>query len=123
MKCFYHPTVDAVGICKSCNRGLCPDCIANVGTSCSCKNRCEADVAAINEMLQRGRTAHQKTSSTYLRSGIIMALIGVVFVLFGLGNLNDPESSGSGRFFLVFGILVLGLAGSFFVTARRFRQN
>jgi hypothetical protein len=26
MKCFNHSTVDAVGVCKHCNKGLCREC-------------------------------------------------------------------------------------------------
>jgi hypothetical protein len=31
MKCYYHHEVDAVGLCKSCSKGICPECAFDVG--------------------------------------------------------------------------------------------
>lgn len=53
MKCFNYSEIDAVAICKSCGRGLCPQCVMEVGPSCSGKDRCEANVASMNELIQR----------------------------------------------------------------------
>lgn len=30
MRCYYHHDVDAVGICKACSKGICPECSADV---------------------------------------------------------------------------------------------
>ncbi|MGA2248287.1 MAG: B-box zinc finger protein [Verrucomicrobiota bacterium] len=30
MKCFNHPSVDAVALCKSCSRALCRECVGEV---------------------------------------------------------------------------------------------
>src|SRR5438270_511873 len=51
MKCFTHRSSEAIAICRSCGRALCPDCISEVGLSCACKSRCESDVARFNQML------------------------------------------------------------------------
>jgi hypothetical protein len=120
MKCYNHLEVDAVGLCKSCGRGLCHDCVSEVGTSISCKNRCESDVAAINEMLQRGRTAYQKTSSTMFRSGFFILLLGAVFLIIGL---LTSMSSGPNYFLIVMGILFVAWGISHFVSARRLSQK
>ena len=98
MKCFNHPTVDAVGLCKSCSRALCRDCIGEVGKSFSCKDRCEADVASINDLLERGRTAYQKSSRNTFRSG--------------------PN-----YFLLIMGLLFTGWGISFFAFARNLKQK
>jgi len=84
MKCFYHPDRDAVAICKSCNRGLCPDCAVDVSPGLACRARCEADVASLNEMIQRGKTAYQKTGAAYLRNGVALLISGFLFTGFGL---------------------------------------
>jgi len=47
MHCFHHESVDAVGICKHCCRGLCGQCAVLVQNSLSCKGECEAEVAAM----------------------------------------------------------------------------
>lgn len=45
MKCFYHPETEAVGLCKNCQRGLCPQCLTEYKHGLACKGRCEAVVS------------------------------------------------------------------------------
>ena len=123
MKCFYHPTVDAVATCKSCCRALCRDCISEVGLSCSCRGRCEADVTTLNELIERGRTAYQKTSASYFRSGIFVSLLGAIFILVGaLGGPNSEHSEWN-YFSLFVGIIFAGWGISHFVSAKRLSQK
>jgi hypothetical protein len=44
MKCFRHPDLDALGICKQCGKGLCGLCVADTGSGLACKNSCEKRV-------------------------------------------------------------------------------
>ena len=118
MKCFNHPTVDAVASCKSCCRGLCPDCIAEVGLSCSCRNRCETDVAILNELAERGRTAYQKSSANYFRSGWFTLLLGVSFLILGAIGISGDASREAVYFCLVMGVLFVGWGVSHFVSAK-----
>jgi hypothetical protein len=53
MRCFYHPGVEAVGACKHCMRGLCPDCAAERDGGLACRGRCERDVDAISGLIRR----------------------------------------------------------------------
>jgi succinate dehydrogenase/fumarate reductase-like Fe-S protein len=71
MKCFYHNSVDAVAICKNCNRGVCPDCAAEVSNGVACKNRYEAEVEAVNYLINQNKTSYQKASSAYARNALI----------------------------------------------------
>jgi hypothetical protein len=123
MKCFYHPTVDAVALCKSCSRALCSGCIAEVGLSCSCRNRCEADVATLNDLVERGRTAYQKTSATYFRSGLFTLLLGSVFLVLGVFGLVSGTGGEWDYFLLLVGLLFAGWGVSQFVSARTMRQK
>jgi len=50
----------------------------------SCKERCEEEVSILNELVARGKTTYQKTSSVYTRSGIFTFLMGLGFMVFGL---------------------------------------
>jgi len=63
-----------------CGRAICRDCTAEVGLSCSCKGRCESVVATMNDLVERGRTAYQKTRTLQLRNAIFVILLGIVFV-------------------------------------------
>src|SRR6185369_9936209 len=41
MNCFHHPSTTAVGICRTCGRGLCSDCAFAGGDMLTCRGRCE----------------------------------------------------------------------------------
>ncbi len=47
MKCYFHRQADAVGLCRACSRGLCPECAAEVSTVLACRNRCERQAEAL----------------------------------------------------------------------------
>lgn len=120
MKCYNHPGIDAVAICKSCARGLCHECLTEVGKSTACKNRCEADVTTLNDLVQRGSTAYQKTSSNMSRAAFFILLLGMVFLVIGL---LTSVGSRPNYFCIVMGILFIAWGISQFVSARRFRQK
>ncbi|MEI8196488.1 MAG: hypothetical protein WCI73_11315 [Phycisphaerae bacterium] len=123
MKCFYHPTVDAVALCKSCGRALCRECIAEVGMSCSCRGRCEEDVGALNDMVARGRTAYQKASATYLRTGIFVTLMGMIFLILGVIGMVGTKWAAWSFFMPFLGIVFTGWGITYFVSAKRMSQK
>jgi hypothetical protein len=123
MRCFYHPAVDAVALCKSCNRALCHGCIVEVGLACSCRNRCEADVATLNELVERGSTAYQKTSATYFRSGLFTLLLSITFFVLGLLGVARGRGGEWGYFLLVLGLLLGGMGVSHFISAKKMSQK
>lgn len=84
MKCFYHRERDAVALCKACNRGVCHECAMDVPPSTACKSRCEGEVAALNLVMERGKTAYQKTGKAYRLVSIVALLIGGLFTILGL---------------------------------------
>lgn len=84
MKCYYHPTTDAVALCKSCNRALCPACAVDVHPGTACKQRCEQDVTDLNTVIERSKTVYAKTGQAYKRNAISTLIIGIVFLGFGL---------------------------------------
>ncbi|MBW4651722.1 MAG: DUF2180 family protein [Kaiparowitsia implicata GSE-PSE-MK54-09C] len=84
MKCYYHNDVDAVAICKNCNRGICPKCAAEIENGIACRNRCESEVQALDELMQRGKSAYQKTAGVYMQYAVWLTLSGILFLGFGL---------------------------------------
>jgi hypothetical protein len=52
MRCYYHRDREAVGLCKSCGKGLCEDCQADLGRGLACKGRCEDDVNELISLTQ-----------------------------------------------------------------------
>ncbi len=83
---FYHPKTAAVGICKNCNRGLCPLCAAEVVNGIACKARCEEAVLMIDELMVRNRKVYQKSASAYAGSGWGMVLLGLPTL--GMGTIS-----------------------------------
>ena len=102
---------------------LCRDCIAEVGLSCSCRSRCEADVATLNDLVERGRTAYQKTSATYFRSGVFTTMLGAIFLLLGMVGVTSNERSEWSYVLLSIGAIFAGWGVSHFVSARRMSQK
>lgn len=84
MKCFYHRETDAVALCKSCSRALCPDCAADVPPGSACRNRCEQDVAAVNLMIERNKSVYQKARIAHKRNAIATLILGLIFIVMGV---------------------------------------
>ncbi len=121
MRCFYHGDVEAVALCKSCSRALCRECCSDTGKSAACRSRCEEDVLALDEMIERGRSAYQKTSGAYTRSGLFILVLGIAFSIIGiLGFRGDGEPV---MFLVVMGGLFLIYGVSQLFTALRFRAK
>jgi hypothetical protein len=53
MKCFYHPQADAVGLCKHCQRGLCPLCASERDGGLACRDRHESQVDQVTALIRR----------------------------------------------------------------------
>ena len=120
MRCFYHGESEAVAICKSCGHGLCHDCCAEVGTSAACRNRCETDVQALNDIIQRNRTAYQKTGAIYLWFSIGFSVFGLWYLGSAILTLQTERPDYGG---IVAGCFFLGMGIVFFVGGRRFRAK
>src|SRR2546427_2740465 len=86
MKCFNHPLIDAVAICKNCQRGLCLECGADLGDGLACKNQCEAQVKALvsSERVSRRFCERSRKPGPYGRLASI-ALIILGALITGVG--------------------------------------
>ena len=92
MKCFNHDAADAVAICKSCNKGICHACAVDVGNGIACLNSCEDEVRALNELIQRNKSASEKTGYAYQRNAIVFILLGAIFAYFSFGAYKTGNS-------------------------------
>jgi hypothetical protein len=113
MKCFYHQDRDAIGTCKSCQKGLCPECAVDLGKGLACKSRCEEDVRNVIKLIQNNIKL-SPASSNFIRAarrgGMLAAgfyiVLGLMF--FGWG-LHDQMSLiiAMGACFAIFGVISL----------------
>ena len=120
MKCFNHPGVDAVGICKSCQKGLCPGCAVDLSKGLACKGRCEDDVGNIVALIDQNvrlsptsasvLVSHRRTSA--LAHGFALVM-GLVFVVWGIVSPWQPFNFAliMGSLFAVYGLVQLIRAG------------
>ena len=110
MKCYYHQARDAVGLCKSCNKGLCSDCATDVGNGLACRDRCEEQVRVLNTVVDftvrtmpATESAFRGTRWTSLGIGLLSLIAGVIFVVVGV---SDAKSRGA----ILFGAVLIGFS-------------
>ena len=108
MKCYVHQDRDAIGACKSCQKGLCNDCHTTVDGSLSCQGQCEEDVAVLNFMIEQSRKVYNNLGSQWTPSILINCVAGSLFLAFGIyqfGNSLAWLMIGLGSVMLIGGVL------------------
>ena len=103
MNCYYSPQNQAVGICKSCGRGISFDFAADVGNGLACKDRCEDRVKTINRMIDRNSKVLSITNTQLRRNMIFSAVSGVLFAIFGV-YMGFRDSGLPGIIFVALGV-------------------
>jgi hypothetical protein len=121
MHCFYHDTIDAIAICKNCSRGLCRDCSTEFANGIACKGRCENEVNAINQIINRNKTSYKKTSAAYTRNALTYLLIAIVFGVWGAAAVGTRPMLGMPM--LILGVIALVAAVLNYSTGQRFLQS
>jgi hypothetical protein len=113
MNCFKHRATSAIGICKSCGKGVCPDCVADTGQGLACRDSCEERVGILGRMITDNarvmKTANAQTRST----GIYGIVTGLLFLAFAGWSYTERNTfltffnGGVGLVLLVFGAVRL----------------
>jgi hypothetical protein len=117
MNCFYHSQNPAIGLCKNCSKGLCTECAVDQGYGLACKSRCEGEVQSIWQIIQRSKSAYQKTAGAYLRNALFSAFMGLLFFIFPYFFLNAPQELN----YLFFGFATILLLGTIFNLINAYR--
>ena len=119
MKCFYHQDRDAVGTCKSCGKGLCPECAVDLGKGLACRSRCEDDAKAVISLIDQNiklspRTARLLEAGRGARAGgaIFLFVMGAIFVFWGL---TDKDRF---TFLIILGVSFLAFGAFSFLQSR-----
>lgn len=120
MRCFYHQDKDAVGTCKSCGKGLCAECAADLGKGLACRGRCDADVRAVISLIERNIQLQPATTrliqaggSARLAGSFFFLITGAVFLIFGLTTEREMT------FITVLGVCFLGYGVFHLLWSRR----
>ena len=81
MKFFNHADRDAVGICKSCGKGICHDCLVEIPDGIACKaERCESRARLCNLWFDINASLLSKGNQSINQQGMFMVLSGVFIV-------------------------------------------
>ena len=118
MKCFFHQDRDAVGICKSCGRGICSECAFDLGKGIACRGRCEQDARDVIQLVERGVQTNpkmisivRKARTTGLLSAGLFILLGIVFLVLGFASASAGRpvlfEIAIGSLFFLYGIISL----------------
>jgi hypothetical protein len=89
MKCFNHADAEAIATCLGCGKGLCRTCCQTSdsgGVVCSpaCKEKTQAEEEALALIRNRAMKGTRV-------SGILCIVAGLIFGLFGLFHLTQPQ--------------------------------
>ena len=80
MKCFYHPQIDAVGLCKHCQRGVCPACASERDGGLACRDRHESQVDQVTALIRRNMQVGVKSRSVSLIAFAIFVVALIVLI-------------------------------------------
>lgn len=80
MKCFNHPSAEAIGICRACSKGLCHECAADLGYGLACKNTHVAEVENLNALISRNLKITSVSKKGKFVVPAFFAFIGLVFL-------------------------------------------
>ena len=76
----------------------------------------------MNDLVERGRTAYLKSSAMQMRNGILVVLLGGLFLVFGIASFGSERSMWA-YFLFAAGVLFAVLGLSSIYSAIRFKQK
>ena len=116
MKCYNHNEIDAVGICKNCNKGLCTSCNTELTNGIACTSTCIEEVNQINLLIQKSKVSHKTAIGVYMRSAYVTFTFGIIFLFYGI--FTETASS----FLLSLGIIFIIASIFSFVSAKKYKK-
>lgn len=111
MKCFGHLQVDAIGLCKSCSKAVCADCVIDTGRGLCCSDICVTELSEQNQIIDKSKRIYSiGTKAPLIPTGLLMYFFfGFTFGGFGI---FQTIKNGSPEWFLLVmgtGFLVVGV--------------
>lgn len=84
MRCFNHPDVEAVGICKHCSKGICKECVEDSGHGIACSFPCVSEIRSLYAAISRNKKVYSIAAKAGLRNAIWFFLLGGIFFAFAV---------------------------------------
>lgn len=106
MKCYQHHDKSAIGTCKHCCKGLCPDCAADTGNGLACHEHKQA-VNAVNKLIDTNLKAGEDAPINALIGPIFNIIMGAGFIVtaFLIARKTQPFLMFLGSVFVLFGVI------------------
>lgn len=103
MECFAHSGVQAVALCRGCGKGVCRECVRDLGYSgVVCSDQCQKKVVEYDALYNRSRDILARTRIAYY-------VVSVLFFTLG-GFFAWQKDYAMAPFFVLFGMVTLTLA-------------
>ena len=88
MNCYEHRDRVAIGVCKSCGKGLCEECVEEVQNGLACKDKCVEEVIMQNKDMKHNRQLMivQKSMSKVaiwilVSGGLVVFITGIIALI------------------------------------------
>ena len=95
MRCFAHQEQDAVGVCKSCQKGLCRECALDLGKGLACRASCEDDVRRLIQLIESnmrlapiGTKVWLGHSTNLIWTAVACIVLGLLLTIWGSFDLS-----------------------------------
>ncbi len=112
MICFKHNNNPSFGLCKSCGKAVCQDCVIEFPKGLACSKECEKDAKELVEMNERGKKIYgigeYKTNNLSSGVWVWLLLSTVMWVVAGASFVlkNSPDY-GTAAMAAVFSIITV----------------
>jgi hypothetical protein len=117
MKCFYHPRLDAVGICNQCGKSGCSQCISQCDflllcSACVASRRSHVQTTVGDAPIKETQKAKSRVLAGWVIAGVVLGpglMLGCVGVIADINDQSVPTfiQSATGTILAVIGISYL----------------
>lgn len=112
MVCYRHRENQSIGICKSCGKAVCADCVIEFPQGLACSTECEKDAKELITMNERGKKLYGigDYQTNKLASGVViwLWLSGLMWIVAGLSYFFSAKPDyGSAAMAAVFSIITI----------------
>jgi len=118
MNCFNHKEIPAIGICKSCGKSLCSECLVELENGLACKNSCEKRVQMINLIIDSNSQAMNAARNQIKTAGISGVIVGIGFIIFAGFSYKEMPGSFLPYFLGTIGIIT-GISSALHFTRKQ----
>ena len=123
MHCYQHSDQQAIGICNSCQKAVCPDCAKDTGRGLACSDECAVEVDAINQIIDRSKQIYGIGKKSNIPSTGILFHVFFSLVFIGLGTYPLLDDRSPEWFPLIMGLGFLFFAILGYVRTRKLNLN